>query len=46
MVCPPQQDPATFAIGDVAYDGDGVMINSRFLDGLTPKRARRSRSPA
>jgi hypothetical protein len=21
-----------------AYDGDGVMINSRFLDGMTPKR--------
>ena len=23
----------------IAYDGDGVMINSRFLDGLTPKAA-------
>jgi leucyl-tRNA synthetase len=39
VVCPPQQDPATFAIGDVAYDGDGVMVNSRFLDGLTPEAA-------
>jgi leucyl-tRNA synthetase len=39
VVCPPQQDPSTFVIGDVAYDGDGLMINSRFLDGLTPEAA-------
>jgi leucyl-tRNA synthetase len=39
VVCPPQQDPATFEIGATAYDGDGVMINSRFLDGLTPEAA-------
>ena len=25
--------------GDAAYDGDGVMVNSRFLDGMTPKAA-------
>jgi len=35
VVCPPGQDPATFVITDVAYDGDGRMINSRFLDGMT-----------
>ncbi|WP_448954086.1 leucine--tRNA ligase [Labrys neptuniae] len=35
VVCPPDQDPATFVITDVAYDGDGRMINSRFLDGMT-----------
>ncbi len=23
----------------IAFDGDGVMINSHFLDGMTPKRA-------
>ncbi|MDB5543481.1 MAG: leucine--tRNA ligase, partial [Hyphomicrobiales bacterium] len=39
VVCPPQEDPATFEIGAVAYDGDGMMINSRFLDGLTPEAA-------
>jgi leucyl-tRNA synthetase len=39
VVCPPGQDPATFVITDVAYDGDGRMINSRFLDGMTPARA-------
>src|SRR3984885_10375154 len=35
VVCPQGQDPATFVITDTAYDGDGRMINSRFLDGMT-----------
>jgi leucyl-tRNA synthetase len=35
VVCPPGQDPATFVITDTAYDGDGLLINSRFLDGMT-----------
>jgi leucyl-tRNA synthetase len=35
VVCPPGQDPKTFVITDVAYDGGGTMINSRFLDGMT-----------
>ena len=35
VVCPEVQDPKTFVITDVAYDGGGRMINSRFLDGLT-----------
>ncbi|MBR1216828.1 leucine--tRNA ligase [Bradyrhizobium sp. U87765 SZCCT0131] len=35
VVCPEGQDPKTFVITDTAYDGDGRMINSRFLDGLT-----------
>ena len=35
VVCPPDVDPATFRVDKVAYDGDGVMINSRFLDGMT-----------
>jgi leucyl-tRNA synthetase len=40
VVCPPDQDPKTFVITDTAYDGDGRMINSRFLDGMTPEEAR------
>ncbi|MGV8937647.1 MAG: leucine--tRNA ligase [Allorhizobium sp.] len=36
VVMPADGDAASFAIGDTAYDGDGVMINSRFLDGMTP----------
>ncbi|OQW59987.1 MAG: leucine--tRNA ligase [Proteobacteria bacterium SG_bin9] len=35
VVCPEGQDPATFVITDTAYDGEGKMINSRFLDGMT-----------
>ncbi len=34
VVMPKDGDAATFTVGDTAYDGDGVMINSRFLDGL------------
>ncbi len=40
VVCPPGQDPKTFVITDVAYDGDGTMINSRFLDGMTIEAAK------
>ncbi|MEZ2129997.1 MULTISPECIES: leucine--tRNA ligase [unclassified Sinorhizobium] len=39
VVMPKDGDAATFAIDDVAYDGDGVMINSRFLDGMTTDEA-------
>jgi leucyl-tRNA synthetase len=36
----PARGKALAAIHEgVAYDGDGVMINSRFLDGMTPKAA-------
>ena len=41
VVCPPGVDPATFASPKMAYDGDGMMINSRFLDGLRSRRRRR-----
>jgi leucyl-tRNA synthetase len=34
VVMPKGGDAATFAIGEIAYVDDGVMINSRFLDGL------------
>src|ERR1700709_2790230 len=40
VVCPEGQDPATFVVTDVAYDGDGRMINSRFLDGMTIDQAK------
>ncbi|CAO4195663.1 Leucine--tRNA ligase [Methylorubrum extorquens] len=35
VVCPEGQDPDAFIITDTAYDGDGRMIHSRFLDGMT-----------
>src|SRR5215203_306158 len=40
VVCPEGQDPATFSIGDTAYDGDGRLINSRFLDRMTVPEAK------
>ncbi len=40
VVCPPGQDPKSFVITDTAYDGDGLMINSRFLDGMTIEQAK------
>ncbi len=40
VVCPPGQDPATFVITTTAYDGDGRMINSRFLDGMSMDEAK------
>ncbi|MGB9391140.1 MAG: leucine--tRNA ligase, partial [Xanthobacteraceae bacterium] len=40
VVCPPDVDPKTFVITDTAYDGDGTMINSRFLDGMTSAQAK------
>ncbi len=40
VVCPEGQDPKTFVISDTAYDGEGRMINSRFLDGMTIDEAK------
>lgn len=39
VVMPKGGDAASFTVGDTAYDGDGVMINSRFLDGKTTEEA-------
>ena len=36
----PGADPATFAVDKIAYDGNGVMINSRFLDGMIVEEAK------
>jgi leucyl-tRNA synthetase len=41
VVLPQGADPATFAIGDEAWLGDGRMINSGFLDGLDVARAKK-----
>jgi leucyl-tRNA synthetase len=38
-VMPKDADAATFEIGDTAFVDDGVMINSRFLDGKTTDEA-------
>src|SRR5674536_196495 len=40
VVCPEGQDPKSFVITNTAYDGDGRMINSRFLDGMTIEQAK------
>jgi len=40
VVCPEGIDPASFVITDTAYDGDGRMIHSRFLDGMTIEAAK------
>jgi leucyl-tRNA synthetase len=40
VVCPEGQDPRTFTVVATAFDGDGRMINSRFLDGMTVAAAK------
>ncbi len=40
VVCPPDQPPADFIILKTAYEGDGRMINSRFLDGMSVPEAK------
>jgi leucyl-tRNA synthetase len=40
VVLPPGADAKSFAIGDEAYTGDGTLINSGFLDGLTVEAAK------
>jgi leucyl-tRNA synthetase len=39
VVMPADGDAATFEVGETAYVDDGVMINSRFLDGQTTEEA-------
>ena len=41
VVLPPDADPATFAIANEAFTGDGKAFNSDFLDGLDVARAKR-----
>ncbi len=40
VVLPEEEDPATFAIDDIAYTGDGRLFNSGFLNGLTVPEAK------
>ena len=40
VVCPMDVDPKDFRITDQAYDGEGRLINSRFLDGLSITEAK------
>jgi leucyl-tRNA synthetase len=40
VVLPPDANASTFVITDTAYDGDGRMVNSRFLDGMTIAEAK------
>jgi leucyl-tRNA synthetase len=39
VVLPSGVEKNDFVIADKAHDGEGVMINSRFLDGMTPEAA-------
>jgi len=39
VVMPEGADAASFQITETAYTDDGVMINSRFLDGMIPAEA-------
>ncbi|WP_072395960.1 leucine--tRNA ligase [Hyphomicrobium sp. CS1GBMeth3] len=39
VILPPSADAEGFTLGDTAVDGDGTMINSRFLDGLSTEDA-------
>jgi leucyl-tRNA synthetase len=41
VVLPPNEDPKTFKIDDVAYTDDGTIYNSDFLDGLPVEEAKK-----
>jgi len=34
VVLPPNEDPATYTVGDEAYTDEGTLFNSEFLNGL------------
>ena len=40
VVLPPGADAKSFAIADEAYTGEGTLINSNFLDGLSVEAAK------
>lgn len=39
VVLPDGEDAATFNVSDTAYTGTGVMVNSDFMNGMTPADA-------
>ena len=41
VVLPPNEDPKTFEIADIAYTDDGTIYNSDFLDGLPVEEAKK-----
>lgn len=42
VVLPPGEQAATFSIGRTTHDGDGTLINSGFLDGLSTNAGRKA----
>jgi leucyl-tRNA synthetase len=40
VVCPAGADPSTFVVTDEAFTGEGLLVNSRFLDGMTVDAAK------
>lgn len=40
VVLPPDVDPAGFSVAEAPYEGEGVLFNSGFLDGLTVPAAK------
>ena len=40
VVVPEDADPASFAIGEEAWLGDGILANSDFIDGMTVEDAK------
>ncbi|GBQ71547.1 leucyl-tRNA synthetase [Ameyamaea chiangmaiensis NBRC 103196] len=42
VILPPDEDAASFAVGAKAYDGDGTLFNSGFLDGLSIAEGRKA----
>jgi leucyl-tRNA synthetase len=40
VVCPIDADPDVFAIDDIAYTDDGIMINSDFMTGMKVSEAK------
>ena len=40
VVCPQDQEPDNFTVKDEAYTGDGKIINSDFLNGMTIEDAK------
>ena len=41
VVLPPGADPASFSVGEQAYDEAGTIFNSQFLDGLSIDEAKK-----
>jgi leucyl-tRNA synthetase len=42
VVCPPGEDPKTFAVGDTAFTDDGLLINSDFMNGMDVESAKKA----